>query len=101
MQWKFTPATMLLALVFLTISPVFSQDKDTTVPTSIDPELLELSTTKVPKEYTISGIKITGTKYLDEQLLISISGITVGDKVTIPGGDNFSKAIANLWKQNL
>ena len=33
--------------------------------------------------------------------LISISGINVGDKVLIPGGDNFSKAILNLWKQNL
>jgi outer membrane protein insertion porin family len=54
-----------------------------------------------PKEYTIAGIKISGTKYLDESLLTSISGLTVGDKVTIPGGDNFSKAINNLWKQNL
>ena len=25
----------------------------------------------------------------------------IGDKVIIPGGDNFSKAINNLWKQNL
>jgi len=54
-----------------------------------------------PREYTIAGIKIAGTKYLDETLLTSISGLTVGDKVTIPGGDNFSKAITNLWKQNL
>jgi outer membrane protein insertion porin family len=25
----------------------------------------------------------------------------VGDKVMIPGGDNFSKAITNLWGQHL
>jgi outer membrane protein insertion porin family len=49
----------------------------------------------------IGGIKVSGTKYLDESLLTSISGLTVGDKVTIPGGDNFSKAIQNLWKQHL
>ena len=76
---------------------------DTTHPgISVDPELVALSNSKnPPKEYTIGGIKIAGTKYLDESLLTSISGLTVGDKVTIPGGDNFSKAINNLWKQNL
>jgi outer membrane protein insertion porin family len=76
---------------------------DTTHPgISIDPELMALSNSKnPPHEYTIAGIKISGTKYLDESLLTSISGLTVGDKVTIPGGDNFSKAILNLWKQNL
>ncbi len=76
---------------------------DTTHPgISVDPELVALSNSKnPPKEYTIAGIKISGNKYLDESLLVSISGLTVGDKVTIPGGDNFSKAINNLWKQNL
>lgn len=73
---------------------------DTTQP-SVDPELLALGTSKTPKEYTIAGIKITGSKYLDESLLISVSGLTVGDKVVIPGGDNFSKAISKLWNQNL
>jgi outer membrane protein insertion porin family len=75
---------------------------DTTHPgISVDPDLLSLSTTKTAKEYTLAGVKISGTKFLDEALLVSISGLTVGDKVIIPGGDNFSKAINNLWKQNL
>src|SRR5579872_291051 len=79
-----------------------SLSTDTTHPLSVDPELLALSNPKTPpREYIIAGIKIAGTKYLDESLLTSISGLTVGDKVTIPGGDNFSKAIMNLWKQNL
>jgi outer membrane protein insertion porin family len=75
--------------------------KDTTG-ISVDPDLLNLSNPKnPPREYTVAGIKISGTKYLDESLLTSISGLTVGDKITIPGGDNFSKAITNLWKQRL
>ena len=78
-----------------------AQVSDTTHPVSVDPELLALENAKTPKEYTLAGIKITGTKYLDESLLISISGLTVGDKVIIPGGDNFSKAITKLWNQNL
>jgi outer membrane protein insertion porin family len=100
MLWKFTPSVYLLTLSLL--FTVFTQAQvSDTLPTSLDPALLEISTSKVPKEYIIAGIKVTGTKHLDEQLLISISGITVGDKVVIPGGDNFSKAITNLWKQNL
>jgi outer membrane protein insertion porin family len=78
-----------------------AQVTDTTHPVSVDPDLLALSNSKTPKEYILAGIKITGTKYLDESLLISISGLTVGDKVIIPGGDNFGKAINKLWNQNL
>ena len=74
---------------------------DTTHPVSVDPELLAIENGKTPKEYVIAGIKITGTKYLDESLLISVSGLSIGDKVMIPGGDNFSKAIQKLWNQNL
>ncbi len=74
---------------------------DTTGPVSVNPELIALATSKTPKEYTLAGIKITGSKYLDESLLVSVSGLTVGDKVMIPGGENFSRAITKLWNQNL
>ncbi len=93
---------LLITYCLLNITAAYAQVPDTTHPgVSVDPELLALSTSKTPKEYIIAGIKVTGTKYLDESLLISISGLTLGDKVVIPGGDNFSKAINNLWKQNL
>ncbi len=101
MQWKFTPGKILLAFMLFVVSAAQAQEPIDTLPTSIDPRLIELSNSTIPREYTISAIKITGTKYLDEQLLVSISGINVGDKIMIPGGDNFSKAITNLWKQNL
>ncbi|KIC94778.1 BamA/OMP85 family outer membrane protein [Flavihumibacter solisilvae] len=78
-----------------------AQQPDTTRPTAIDPELEAMVNAKTPSEYTIAGIQVSGTKYRDQALLLSISGLTVGDKVIIPGGDNLSKAIQNLWKQNL
>lgn len=53
-----------------------------------------------PKTYSIGGVVITGTKYLDENVLISISGLTVGDSLEIPG-EKISEAIKNLWKQGL
>jgi outer membrane protein insertion porin family len=70
-------------------------------PVSADPELLGIFNSKTPKEYTIAGITVGGTKAFDENLIISISGIAVGDKVMIPGTDVFGKAIAKLWKQSL
>lgn len=107
MQQKL-PVVFFLLAVFMT-SVAQAQVGDTSKPAVPDTsklsilseELQNINDAKFPKEYTIAAIKVTGTKFLDAALLSTISGISVGDKVTIPGGDNFSKAIANLWKQNL
>ena len=77
-----------------------SQVVNDSVPVSVNVPLENIFNAKSPKQYVISDIKVTGTTF-DPNLIISISGLAVGDKVTIPGGDNFSKAISNLWKQNL
>ncbi len=53
-----------------------------------------------PKDYEIGGITISGTEHLKEDLLIRLSGLEVGDKVSIPG-EGISNAIKNLWKQGL
>lgn len=52
-------------------------------------------------EYTIGGIKVTGSQYLDEELLISISGLTPGETIKLPNDPRIAKAIQSLWKQNL
>lgn len=53
-----------------------------------------------PKEYEIGGITVTGASHLDQNVLTLLSGLSVGDKVQVPG-DKFSTAIENLWKQGL
>src|SRR6185437_5829275 len=70
------------------------------VPSSVNVELENIFNAKTPKQYSISHITVTGTTF-DPNLIISISGLAIGDKVTLPGSDVFSKAITNLWKQNL
>jgi outer membrane protein insertion porin family len=62
--------------------------------------LENLYSQKVPHRYKVSNISVTGNKYFDQALLISIANINVGDEIVIPGGDQFAKAITNLWKQN-
>jgi outer membrane protein insertion porin family len=90
--------SLLLAVIFSSISFIsFSQD--TSKVTSVDPGLLALQNAKVAKEYTIRSIKVTGLTTLDTSIVLSISGLQVNDKVMIPGGDAFSKAITSLWRQ--
>lgn len=52
-------------------------------------------------EYIIGGITLSGSRYLDEELLISISGLSPGDKIKLNNEPKIAKAIHNLWKQNL
>jgi len=85
----------------LILSSQFVQAQNDTIPVSVNPELQAIFNSKTPKEYTIAGITVTGTKAFDPNLIISISGLAVGDKVQIPGTDVFGKAIAKLWRQNL
>ena len=53
-----------------------------------------------PKEYFIGGITVSGVKYLDGNVLIMLSGLTVGDKVKVPG-DKISQSVRKLWDQGL
>ena len=53
-----------------------------------------------PKEYEIAEISVAGAKALNENALISLSGLEVGDRVMVPGPE-ISDAIKKLWKQQI
>ncbi|HEY8513742.1 MAG TPA: POTRA domain-containing protein [Cyclobacteriaceae bacterium] len=53
-----------------------------------------------PSEYVIGGISVEGLNILDENAIISLTGLRVGDKIKIPG-DAISGAIRKLWKHGL
>lgn len=57
--------------------------------------------TQSEKLYTIGGITVSGTRFLDNDLLITVTGLSVGDKIRIPYDEKISMAIKNLWKQEL
>src|SRR5690349_18524941 len=92
--------SVILVTVMASVLTVHAQD-DTSKPTSVDPDLLAIENARVPKEYIVAGIAITGIHHLDTSIVLSISSIQVGDKITLPGSDVFSKAIQNLWRQRL
>ena len=90
--------------LFLAVVCFFSHNlwaQNDTIPVSVNPALQEILTAKYPKSYTIGGITVTGAKAFDPNLIISISGMAIGDKVQLPGSDVFGKAISKLWKQSL
>ena len=53
-----------------------------------------------PKEYIIAATTISGTQFLDNSILVQISKLTPGERITVPG-DATSNAIKNLWGQGL
>jgi outer membrane protein insertion porin family len=51
-------------------------------------------------DYIIGGISVSGVRYLDVNALINISGLRVGQEITIPG-DAVTKAVKKLMQQGL
>ncbi|MCJ0742872.1 outer membrane protein assembly factor BamA [Pedobacter sp. CYS-01] len=53
-----------------------------------------------PREYIIGGTTLTGTKYLDKDVIITLSKLIKGESVMLPG-EATANAIKNLWVQGL
>jgi len=51
-----------------------------------------------PKSYIIGGINVTGIRFLDTEVLKNLSGLSVGDEITVPG-DQVTSALKKYWKQ--
>ena len=80
----------LFIALFFTAIPVLAQDSTK----------LNLINYATPQEYEIGGIDVTGTQHLDKKILVNLSGLSVGDKLSVPG-EELPKAMRNLWKQGL
>lgn len=52
------------------------------------------------KEYKVAAVKVEGTRFLDPDILIIISGVRPGKTIKIPG-EELPNAIKKLWKQGL
>jgi outer membrane protein insertion porin family len=53
-----------------------------------------------PQQYRIGGITVSGATFLNSSALISVTGLKVGDEITVPGED-ISRAIQKLWDQGI
>jgi outer membrane protein insertion porin family len=55
---------------------------------------------KHPQKYRLAGLQIEGANFTDKNVINLLSGLTVGEEVTIPS-DKVTDAIKKLWKQGL
>ena len=52
------------------------------------------------KSYIIGGFTVSGVDDYEDQMLINLSGLTVGQKITVPG-DDISNAVKRYWKHGM
>ena len=83
---------IVLILLIMIFTPGFSQ-------VQLGEEIVSVDYAN-PQTYEIGGITVSGIKYLDNNVMIMLSGLKIGDKITIPG-DDIPKAINKLWDQGL
>ena len=81
----------LTLFVFIALPSLFAQEIDST-----NFSIYYSS----PKQYTIADIQVSGIRYLDKTVLIQLSGLKVGEEITVPG-DEITQAIKKLWQQGL
>lgn len=67
------------------------------VDTIFNPEVIY---SPLPRTYEIAGLRVSGVKSSDDYIIIGYSGLSVGDKVQIPGQD-ISDAVKRFWRQGL
>lgn len=83
--------SLLFLLFFSYNQPLFSQIISST---SVDIDYNN------PKDYELGGVTISGIKYLDENILLNLCGLKVGDTISVPG-EEVTNAIKKLWEQGL
>lgn len=78
--------------IVLLFFPLFARAQDEKVSQSIEVDY------NAPKTYIIGDIKVKGTNYLNNDQIISLTGMKIGDKVTVPSED-LSSIIKRIWLQ--
>lgn len=99
---------ILILLLILSIGTTFAQEDESNISitnsngtTSAQDDGSNISISYSNKRtYTIAGIDVIGIRYLDKDVLIQITGLSVGDQITVPGPE-ISEAISRLWTHQM
>lgn len=81
----------LVFAFFIGLSNSFAQIQDCSV--------LKLNY-ETPVKYTIGGITVTGTETFDKNILTMMSGLALGQTISLPG-DEIRQAMHKIWKQKM
>ena len=94
MRYRFI--LFILSLICLSNIPIKGKAQVET-DTIYNPSILYSST---PKKYTIAGISVKGIENYEDYVLIGLSGLSVGQVISVPG-DEITSAIKRYWKHGL
>ncbi len=84
--------------MFSFVAPVVAQDVETTEDNGTPKPIILYSGT--PKKYEIGGIQVEGVPNYEDYVLIGLSGLAVGQIITVPG-DDITQAIKRYWRHGL
>lgn len=54
-----------------------------------------------PREYELAGITVSGAKFLDADLLISVTNLSVGQQLLLPNDEHIARAIKALDRKSV
>lgn len=83
--------------MFSFATPIAAQDVETTDDGTPKPIILYSGT---PKKYEIGGIEVEGVPNYEDYVLIGLSGLAVGQVITVPS-DDITQAIRRYWRHGL
>ena len=89
MRYRFLLTLLTLISISSLCTTGYAQENTTTAEND-QPVILYNGT---PKKYEIADIKVEGVKNYEDYVLIGISGLAVGQTITVPGDDITSAII--------
>ena len=94
MRYLFPISLFALACSFSLPAEIYAQEMNDTI---YKPTILYNGT---PKKYEIADIQVEGVKNYEDYVLIGISGLAVGQTITVPG-DDITSAVKRYWRHGL
>lgn len=80
------------------VVPAIAQEVETTATDDASKPIILYS--GIPKKYEIGGISVEGVSNYEDYVLIGLSGLSVGQIITVPG-EEITQAIKRYWRHGL
>jgi outer membrane protein insertion porin family len=89
---------LLTVAILAGVGTILAQNETKTVNDTIyNPKVIFSGT---PHKYEIAGIKVSGVENYEDYIIIGYSGLTIGQRIDVPG-DDIKAAAKRFWHQGL
>lgn len=97
MYYRISLIFVSIVCLFCSTTTVSAQELATVTDSEPKPVILYSGT---PRKYEIADIKVSGISNYEDYILIGLSGLSVGQVITVPG-DEITTAIKRYWRHGL